>query len=45
MIKFNDPDVEESDWKVKRCRSFLIEALCEVECRIKNLCMCGTGNA
>ena len=44
-IKFHDPDVEDYyDWKVKGCYTLLIAALSEVECGIKNLWMCGTGN-
>ena len=43
-IKFDDPEANDPDWRVKRCYTLLIAASCEVECGIDNLWKNGQGN-
>ena len=43
-IKFDDPEANDPDWRVKRCYTLIIAACCEVECGIDNLWKNGQGN-
>ena len=43
-IKFDDPESNDPDWRIKRCYTLLVAAFCEVECGIDNLWKNGQGN-